>query len=400
MPSWRRKVFESVKLGCQPSPEALVYLDLAPCGLMQTTDDGTFLWVNRTFCTWVGYSPEVLVGRRRFQDLLTMGGRIFHQTHWAPLLRMQGSISEVKLDVRHRDETTLPLVLNALRREQDGVMVHDLAAYVARDRDKYERELVSSRKRLEALVAEATRMEAEAKDRALFAEQMVGIVSHDLRNPLSAVSMAAALLTRANLSEAQQRTVNRICRATERANRLIADLLDFTQARLGGGLSVSLESVDLHRVVSEAVEELSQVYPGRVLQHLRLGEGACSADANRLAQLVGNLVSNAVVYGAPGRPVTVTSSVDERLFSIAVHNEGAPIPVEVQASLFEAMARGTNASNASRSIGLGLFIVREIARVHGGNALVESTLENGTTFQTIFPRSSEEAVRHREQVPE
>src|SRR5688572_29952874 len=139
--------------------------DSAACGLLQTSDDGTIIRVNRRFCEWVGRSASELVGVR-FQDLLTMGGRIFHQTHWAPLLRMQQSISEVKLDVVHRDGTSVPMVLNAFRHEEEGgVMVHELAAFVARDRDKYERELVLSRKRLEEL-------HEEAKDRALFAEQM------------------------------------------------------------------------------------------------------------------------------------------------------------------------------------------------------------------------------------
>jgi sigma-B regulation protein RsbU (phosphoserine phosphatase) len=369
------------------SAEACVArLDAAPCGLMQTAPDGTFLRTNRTFCAWVGYGPEALIGRRRFQDLLTMGGRIFHQTHWHPLLQMQGSISEVKLDVLHRDGTVIPMVLNALRQERGGKVVHELAAYVARDRDKYERELVLSRKRLESLVADATRLQDEAKDRALFAEQMIGIVSHDLRNPLSAIAMAVAILGRSELSGNQQRAAARIRRATERATHLIADLLDFTQARLGTGLSVSCAAIDLHASVADAVDELTQIHPGRAVAHVREGEGGCSADASRLAQLVGNLVSNAITHGDPSSPITVTSTVTEQACSIAVHNRGRPIPAEAQAGIFQAMTRGANAPTAGRSVGLGLFIVREIARAHGGTAEVQSSPEHGTTFRVTFPR--------------
>ena len=217
---------------------SLEWFDRAACGLLRTNDDGLVLAVNRTFCGWVGQPADALVGKRRFQDLLTMGGRIFHQTHWMPLLQMQGSISEVKLEVLHADGSTLPMVVNAMRHELGGAMVHELAAFVARDRDKYERELVSSRKRLEELVSEATRLQAEAKDRALLAEQMIGIVSHDLRNPLGAVTMGAALLARDSLSDGQHRIVERIRRAADRAGRLIADLLDFTQARVGKALPI------------------------------------------------------------------------------------------------------------------------------------------------------------------
>src|SRR5687768_6179829 len=190
--------------------------DAAACGLLRTSDAGAIQRVNRTFCTWLGYEPDALIGRRRLQDLFTMGGRIFHQTHWAPLLQMQGSVSEVKLDVVHSDGSTMPMVLNAVRRAHDGTFVHDIAAFIARDRDKYERELLLSRKRLEELVAEATRLENMANDRALLAEQTIGIVSHDLRNPLSSIALGTALLAR-GLPEGQQRTLNRIARATERA---------------------------------------------------------------------------------------------------------------------------------------------------------------------------------------
>jgi sigma-B regulation protein RsbU (phosphoserine phosphatase) len=365
---------------------AVRLLDEAACALMQTAADGTFLRVNRRFCSWIGHPPELLVGRRRFQDLLTMGGRIFHQTHWAPLLQMQGSISEVKLHVLHADGTAIPMVLNAIRRQQEGVEVHELAAFIARDRDKYERELILSRERLEALVAESARLQAESKDRALFAEQMIGIVSHDLRNPMSSIQMGAHLLAQSNPSQAQQRILTRIRRSTDRAVRLIGDLLDFTQARVGNGLSVSLDMIDLHTAMAETIDELRGVYPARQLEHQRVGEGLCQADINRLEQLVGNLVSNAIAYGSSEHPVTVTSSVTEGSFSVAVHNRGTPIPTAAQAALFQPLARGSIANSAGRSIGLGLFIVSEIAKAHGGTARVKSTPEEGTTFSVVIPR--------------
>jgi sigma-B regulation protein RsbU (phosphoserine phosphatase) len=275
------------------------------------------------------------------------------------------------------------MVLNAVRRSLDGSVIHEVAAFVAGDRDKYERELLLSRKRLEE-------MHAVANDRALLAEEMIGIVSHDLRNPLSSISLGTALLARAELSDSQQRTLQRIARSTERANRLIADLLDFTQARIGKRLSVSPEAIDVHQAIAHAVEELAHVYPGRALQHVREGAGSSEADANRLAQLVGNLVSNAMVYGKPDRPVTVTT-IEATSFSIAVHNEGSPIPDEVQSRIFQPLTRGTTANSSARSIGLGLFIVREIAKAHGGTTAVTSTADAGTTFTAHFPRTQRAA---------
>jgi sigma-B regulation protein RsbU (phosphoserine phosphatase) len=371
----------------QLGAEAQTLFDAAPCGLIRTAPDGTFLRVNRTFCNWIEYPCDELIGRRKFQDLLTIGGRIFHQTHWAPLLSMQGSVSEVKLELLQRGGATLPMVVNAIVREDHGELVHELSAYVARDRDKYERELVHSRKRLQELLAEKQQLHEQAQDRALFAEQMIGIVSHDLRNPIATIQTGTVLLASGAAEHTRERVVTRIARASERAARLIEDLLDFTQARVGSGLHVSPGAIDLHALVGEAVDELRLAHPGRSLEHDQNGSGECQGDASRLEQLVGNLVSNALTYGRPDAPVTVSSQIDATTCAISVHNLGAPIPPDVQGAIFRPMTRGTQGGGSKRSVGLGLFIVSEITKAHGGTTQVESTAEAGTTFRAILPRS-------------
>lgn len=360
------------------------WFDAAPCGLLQTADDGVILHVNRTFCAWVGRTVDELVQRRRFQDLLTTGARIFHQTHWSPLLRMQSSISEVKLEIVHCDGSKLPMVLNAVRREVDGNVRHEIAAFVARDRDRYERELVSARKRLEDLVAETQRLHADAKDRASFAEQMIGIVSHDLRNPLSAISMGASVLAE-SASDEERRIVDLILSASGRAAELISDLLDFTAARVGSGIAITPRPVDLHAVCREALEELRLAYPNRVLEHSCDGPGPCVVDDKRVVQVLGNLVSNAVVYGDREATITVTTR-GGACPELLVHNTGPPIPAGL--TVFEPMTRGADVGTQARSVGLGLYIVREIARAHGGTASFHSTADNGNTFTVVFGRNA------------
>jgi sigma-B regulation protein RsbU (phosphoserine phosphatase) len=354
-----------------PATEALY--DDAACGLMLTDRAGTILRVNATFCRWIGLDAGALVGTRRFQDLLTVGGRIFHQTHWAPLLQMQGSISEVKLDLRHADGRALPMVMNAVSRERDGRTWHELALFSAGDRHKYEHELLRARRQAESLLA-------EQQDRALFAEQMVGIVSHDLRNPLSAISLGTELLARLDPDPQQATVVDSLGRSVRRARRLIDDLLDFTMARVGRGLAVTTRPLELHAVVAHQVKELAGTYPGRELRHEAEGAGPCTADGDRVFQLVSNLVANAVAYGAPGRPITVTSSLGAGPAAVAVHNEGPPIAPALLASLFQPMVRGTDHNDGSRSVGLGLYIVSEIAQAHGGQVRVTSTAYEGTRF--------------------
>lgn len=372
-------------------PGADEALEDAPCALLRTDAEGLLLWANGTFCAWVGYPREELVGARRLQDLFTVGGRIFHQTHWLPLLQMQGSVSEVKLEVRRRDGRALPMVLNAIRRQRGGRVVHDVAGYVANDRDQYEKELLASRRQLQAALDDAKNAHAQAADRALVAEQMMGVLGHDLRNPLGTIGMGAELLMRLAPSPQQQVVLERLRRATERSNRLISDLLDFTQARIGQGLKVRHRWFRLHDVVRDAVEELALAFPDRELQHTREGPDDWYGDPDRLTQMVGNLVANAMAYGDAERPVRVATLAGDGEALVRVQNWGRPIPEELLPRIFEPLARGDHAGQAS-SLGLGLYIVRQIARVHGGDVLVQSDADAGTRFTARFPRMATAAA--------
>ncbi|MEO7361790.1 MAG: HAMP domain-containing sensor histidine kinase [Gemmatimonadaceae bacterium] len=373
-------------------------MDNAACGLLQTEDDGVIRWVNRLFCEWIGVDETALIGRRKIQELFTIGGRIFHQTHWVPLIRIQQSVSEVKFDVLHADGHTIPMVINGIRRVRGNAVVHDLAVFIARDRDTYERELVNSGKRLKELVARSAELEEAARDRAAFAEQILGIVSHDLRNPLATVELSAMAVLSGSTNPEHRAALMRITRATARATRLIHDLLDFTQARLGKGLSVQRTNVHVHEVIAESIADLRHTYPTRTLIHETQGSGSCDADADRLMQLIGNLVTNAITYGMSGTPVKIVSALTDSHCAISVHNEGNPIREEIVADLFQPMARGENIPSERRSVGLGLYIVREIAKAHGGDVSVVSRTNTGTTFTVEFPRASGE-VDARVQAP-
>lgn len=374
--------------------------DDAPCGLLLTSADGTILQVNKTFCVWLGVAAVDLVGRKRVQDVLTVGGRIFHHTHWGPLMQIQGSVAEVKLEVMHSDGRKLPMVWNAVRRFRNGVATDEVATFIAQDRHQYEQELLHARRRAEELLARAQevqeqlaatqadrdRQRALAEDRALFAEQTVAIVSHDLRNPLSVIRMNAHILSMSGLTPQQQLALARLVRSNERATRLISDLLDFSLSRLGNGLQVELGEIDLHALVREAVEDLRIANPDHGIEHRKVGSGACRGSSDRLTQLLGNLVVNAITYGAPERPVVVATIIEPEQFHICVHNDGAPIPESLLPTLFDPMIRGATAGGHAGNVGLGLFIVREIARAHAAQVLVQSTEAEGTTFRVSFPR--------------
>lgn len=374
-----------------PLPGADQLYEAAPCGLLLAGADGSIRHVNATLCGWLHCKPADLVGRQRFHELLTMGGRIFYQTHLQPLLRMQGSVAEVKLELRRQDGQVLPVMVNVAERAWQGEVLQHVAVFVAEDRHKYERELLLQRRRAEELAAlhardqqELQAARAQAEDRAQFAEQLVGVVSHDIRNPLSVIHMSALLLERGLQPEQHKAAVARVSRAVQRTQHLIGDLLDFTQARLGGGIAVRREhDVDLHQAIADSVAELAVAFPHCRLEHTRSGKGRCRADADRIVQAVGNLVANAVAHGAPGEAVAVRTESDAAGFRVSVHNGGDPIPAELLPRLFDPMVRGKDAGN--KGVGLGLFIVREIARAHGGRVEAASTAGDGTTFSLYLP---------------
>ncbi|QVW25226.1 PAS domain-containing sensor histidine kinase [Pseudomonas hormoni] len=380
----------------QLDPQTL--FEEAPCGLVVTKEDGTILRSNQTFSHGIGFTQSELCGKR-FQDLLTMGGRIFHQTHWAPLMRMQGSVAEVKLDLVHQDKRIVTMLLNGVRREHASGAVNELALFGTTDRDKYERELLNARKIAEGLLHEKTAAEnalqraqtelnlayEKAQRRASFAEQMVAIVSHDLKNPLTAIKMASDILARGDRTAKETKLLGHIGQSADRAERMIADLLDFALVRVGSGIAIAPSAQDLHAFVSRSVDELRVAFPDAILLHASFGSGPAVFDADRVQQIIGNLVANSVAYGDLKQAITITSRLEEDKAVVSVQNHGPVIPEALMAVLFQPMTRGAETDSDVRSVGLGLFIVREIAQAHGGDVSVSSSLESGTVFSVYFP---------------
>jgi PAS domain S-box-containing protein len=236
------------------------------------------------------------------------------------------------------------------------------------------------------------KVEAELRRSGELREQLIGVVGHDLRNPLNAIGASAFLLERTEeLSEAGHRAVERIRNSGARMARMINDILDFARSNsVSGGLPMHREWSNLHDITRSALEELQVANLGRRLELEVEGDGWGHWDADRLAQVVGNLVSNALHHGRPDTPVRVKVSGLGPEVQLSVHNDGVPIPPEVQATLFQPFRRGTTGKAATRSVGLGLFIVRQVARAHGGDVTVHSTQEEGTTFTVRLPRGSPE----------
>ncbi len=226
-------------------------------------------------------------------------------------------------------------------------------------------------------------------------EMFVGILGHDLRNPLSALLTGTQVLKKqVEAVPSAQKTLGRMQQAGARMNEMIQQLLDLTRARLGGGLGFvrTRQPVDVSALAARAADELHHAAVERTL-HVDAPPGCTTVgDGDRLLQAFSNLIANAFTHGEPGRPVTVKCHARGADVLFEVSN-GGTIPPEVLPSLFDPFrVRQKNSATKGDGLGLGLFIAQQIAQAHGGEVTVASTREQGTTFTVRLPKQAADAV--------
>ena len=170
-------------------------------------------------------------------------------------------------------------------------------------------------------------------------------------------------------------------------SRMIEQILDFTRSRLGGGLALVFGPMDLREALTPIVDEARTAHPSATIP-LRCPELRGAWDRDRLEQVFSNLIINALVHGDPAKPVTVTAGAEALRVWVEVHNEGPPIPQELQSVLFHPFRRGERESPSPAGLGLGLYISNELVLGHGGQIEIRSTAAEGTTFRVVLPRQA------------
>ena len=220
-------------------------------------------------------------------------------------------------------------------------------------------------------------------------EQLIGVLSHDLRSPLTAIAATAEIVRRKAETEELRGAAGRISSSAARMGRMIFDLLDVTRSPLGSGLPVTREPADLAALAKVVVEEARASHAGQEIRLCTEGEATANLDGDRIVQAINNLLANALTYAEPDTPVEVRVRGQPAEVVVAVTNHGPPIPAELIPNLWEPFRRGAAEGRATRSsgLGLGLYIVRQIVRAHEGEAQVSSA--NGeTSFTLRLPRRS------------
>lgn len=216
----------------------------------------------------------------------------------------------------------------------------------------------------------------------------VAILGHDLRTPLGAIRMSAELIVRSPEDVRALRPAGRIVASADRMTRMIEQLLDFARVRRGAGLGLEVVATDLDDLVRPVLQELGDAHPEARIDVTPSGDLGGRWDPDRLAQVVSNLVGNAIQHGTPGETITLELDGASRAnVRLRVGNRGA-IAEAAQATLFDPFKRATSATARAKGLGLGLFIAREIVRAHGGDLTVHVS-DGRTTFEATLPREAQ-----------
>jgi sigma-B regulation protein RsbU (phosphoserine phosphatase) len=367
----------------------------APCGYLSMVADGRIFKANAMLAGWTGFTGAELVGKR-IQDLLTVGSRIFYETHTAPELNLQGFVNEAFLELRTASGDILPVLAFAVqRRDPEGLALFTRLAIVkAGERRRYEQQLIearnsadSARKQSETLEVATQELLKRERETSELREQFIAVLGHDLRNPLASISGGARLLSKEALSERGKFIVEMVQGSVVRMSGLIDNVLDFARGRLGGGIILNrVDGVELGPVLQQVVDELRVgVQDHEILTDFALTQKV-NCDPSRLAQMVSNLIGNALVHGAASDPVHIYAATNNGELEISVVNSGVAIPPQTMDRLFQPFFRGEVRASL-QGLGLGLHIASEIAAAHGGTLSVHSSDEE-TRFTFLMNSES------------
>lgn len=348
-------------------------LDNAPCGVLTFTDDGSVVSVNTTLCRLLQYGREELVGKH-LQAIFSAGGRVFYQTHFFPLLKLQGEVEELYMSLRAKSGEEIPFLVNGRRRESDRGFENHCILVRMRQRSHFEGELLKAKK--------AAENANKAKD------QFLAALSHELRTPLSPVLMMSTAMELDPAVPAEVREQAGIIRRNAQLEaRLIDDLLDHSRIR-HGKLTLVEAPVDIHNLLSETEEIVRSEGTSKRVAIIfeKNAEDCCvKGDAARLQQVFWNMIKNGVKFTPSGGEVrVVTSNLDGEIV-VRVTDTGIGIAAEALPKIFEAFEQGTVATGSFGGLGLGLAITRAIVQMHGGRIAAESGgAGRGATFSVAL----------------
>ncbi len=348
----------------------------APCGYVSTLPDGTIVKINQTLLSWLGYRREEVLHQKKLQNFFPIGGRIFYETHHAPLLRMQGGVSELNYDFTRKNGSCFPALINSVQIKDDGgkPMLNRSTVLDITERKRYEKELLLAKKKAE----EATAAKAA----------FLSTISHEIRTPLNAVTGITHLLAAGEPRPDQVELLDMLQFSSGHLLNLINDVLDFNKIE-SGKVALEEKPFDLRTLLAGILGTLGVKATQKGLAlHTRVDDrlpAALVGDPLKISQVLTNLVGNAVKFTDRG---SVTVAVEARDITdtaislrFSVTDTGIGIAADKHAQIFEEFIQAGYAINETYGgTGLGLAISRKLVELHGGKLALESEPGKGSRF--------------------
>jgi len=404
-------------------------LDDAPCGFLAFHDDGTLQVVNATLLRTLGYTREELVGSK-VERLMSVGSRVFYQTHFFPLLRLHGRADEIFLLLRSKSGADVAVLVNAQRRARNGEDLTECVCMQVVERRKFEDALLRAKKAAEDATHELEASQQKLEDQAMELEAQSGelhaineellvrseelerlrvmaeeangaksafltMMSHELRTPLNAIGGYVQLMDmgiHGPVTEAQRFALERISRAQVHLLRLVNEVLNLARIE-SGRVEYDVASVVLREVVDSVEPMVAPQLAERQLQFQSSVPAGLTgrADREKLEQVLLNLLSNAIKFTEPHGLVRVDAGNDPdrpgRVF-LRVRDTGIGIPPQRLAQVFDPFVQvSTSRTGRSEGSGLGLTISRDLARGMGGDLTVKSDEGVGSAFTITLAQS-------------
>ena len=359
-----------------PSETAEELYENAPCGYFSFVGDGTIVKVNKTLLSWLGYEKEEVLFVKRIQSILSIGGKIFFETHFFPLIRIQGFIKEINFDLVRTDKSTFPVLLNVneVTSPEGSKRVYRATIFDITDRKKYEKELMDARKKAEG----AARAKAE----------FLATISHEIRTPLNALIGIANLIQKTPLNDQQKEYARILKLSSDGLLGLVNNILDFSKIEKG---KVKLEekSFAIKDIVLLVVNTLEVKAKEKSIElHIDLSNNLPDyliGDPLKLNQILTNLIGNAIKFTKVGFVKLIISLLnkekDEVSLQFSVIDTGIGIPKDKLETIFEEFSQASYEINLGYGgTGLGLTISQKLLQLHGSQMEVKSELGRGSEF--------------------
>ena len=348
----------------------------APCGYLSFLPDGVIVKINKTLLNWLGYQRKEVLKIKKFSDFLSIGGKIFYETHFAPLLKLQAFANEINFELLTKAKEPLPVLVNTIQvRDENGQpLINRATLFNITDRKKYERELLLARKKAE----EATKVKAE----------FISTISHEIRTPMNAIIGITDILFKTQPTPEQLEYLNILKFSSERLLNLINDVLDLSKIEAGRA-RLNPHVFNLRELVNSILHSFNvQAEEKGISLQVNIAEQVPAfvlADEVKIGQVLTNLLGNAVKFTNEGF-VQLTVSVlgsgkDAVVLNFRVSDTGIGIPEDKLSVIFEEFSQAsTDTEQEFGGTGLGLTITKRILNLFKSKIDVQSEPGRGTTF--------------------